>query len=169
MVATAFIASVSSPVLPTHSPSQCDCHFAQNTVPESGPSVGSDRSPHAKNNVGCEKCHGGNSTVFESSLRIAGILNWGTRRVPCIAPTSRRRKAEAAVGPFVAFQDSSQHYQLLKTGVDRGPTCSTCHDAVADDLLSPKRSRNSATSATVRKRWHREPSAPPTPGRCMRR
>ena len=40
------------------------------------------------------------------------------------------------VGPFVAFQDS-RHYELLKSGDQNGPTCSTCHDAVAGYLLSP--------------------------------
>ena len=37
----------------------------------------------------------------------------------------------------MAFQDS-RHYQLLQSGDDRGPTCSTCHGETDGRLLSPK-------------------------------
>ena len=140
VVATAFIASVflvASPARAQQASRCADCHFAQNAVPNPDHLSDWDRSPHAKNNVGCEKCHGGNSTVFEASLAHRGILNSGNKKSPVYRANLPQTCGTCHVGPFVAFQDS-RHYQLLKTGVDRGPTCSTCHDAVAGDLLSPK-------------------------------
>ena len=139
VVGTAFIASmffVASPA--SAQSSRCaDCHFAQNAVPNQEHLFDWDRSPHAKNNVGCEKCHGGNSTVFESSLAHRGILSSGNKKSPVYRANLPATCGGCHVGPFVAFQES-RHYQLLKAGNDRGPTCSTCHDPVAGELLSPK-------------------------------
>jgi hypothetical protein len=140
VVATAIVASVffvASPARAQQTSRCADCHFAQNAVPNPDHLSDWDRSPHAKNNVGCEKCHGGNSAVFESSLAHRGILNSGNKKSPVYRANLPQTCGGCHVGPFVAFQDS-RHYQLLKTGVDRGPTCSTCHDPVAGDLLSPK-------------------------------
>ncbi|MEQ1911474.1 MAG: cytochrome c3 family protein [Vicinamibacterales bacterium] len=139
VVGTAFIASIFFVVSPAGAQtSRCaDCHFAQNSVPNPEHLFDWDRSPHAKNNVGCEKCHGGNSTVFESGLAHRGILSSGNKKSPVYRANLPATCGTCHVGPFVAFQES-QHYQLLKAGNNRGPTCSTCHDPVAGELLSPK-------------------------------
>jgi len=118
--------------------SRCaDCHFAQNTVPNPDHLYDWDRSPHARNNVGCEKCHGGNATVFEASIAHRGILNPANKQSPVNRANLPATCGGCHVGPFVAFQDS-RHYELLKGGDQHGPTCSTCHDPVAGQLLSPK-------------------------------
>ena len=117
--------------------SRCaDCHFAQKDIPASDHLFDWDRSPHARNNVGCDKCHGGNSTVFEASLAHRGILNSSNSKSPVNRANLPATCGGCHVGPFVAFQDS-RHYELLKSGDHNGPTCSTCHDAVAGQLLSP--------------------------------
>jgi hypothetical protein len=117
--------------------SRCaDCHFAQSASSQDH-LFDWDRSPHGRNTVGCEKCHGGNSGVFESSLAHKGILSSGNKKSPVNRANLPTTCGGCHVGPFVAFQES-RHYELLKTGNDRGPTCSTCHDPVAGDLLSPK-------------------------------
>jgi hypothetical protein len=117
--------------------SRCaDCHFAQSEVPAQDHLFDWDRSPHARNNVGCDKCHGGNSTVFEATLAHRGILSSGNKKSPVNRANLPATCGGCHVGPFVAFQDS-RHYQLLKNGDDHGPTCSTCHDAVGAQLLSP--------------------------------
>jgi hypothetical protein len=118
--------------------SRCaDCHYAQNNPPNPDHLLDWDRSPHARNNVGCDRCHGGNNTVFEPFLAHSGILNSSNRKSPVNRVNLPSTCGSCHVGPFVAFQDS-RHYQLLKSGNDEGPTCSTCHDAVAGTLLSPK-------------------------------
>jgi nitrate/TMAO reductase-like tetraheme cytochrome c subunit len=119
--------------------SRCaDCHYAQTTaIPNPDHLYDWDRSPHARNSVGCEKCHGGNSKVFEPALAHMGILPPGNRKSPVNRANLPATCGGCHVGPFVAFQDS-RHYELLKNGDEHGPTCSTCHDAVAGTLLSPK-------------------------------
>lgn len=117
--------------------SRCaDCHYAQVNVPAQDHLFDWDRSPHARNGVGCEKCHGGNATVFESSIAHRGILDPANRKSPVHRTNLPATCGGCHVGPFVAFQDS-RHYALLKAGDEHGPTCSTCHDAVAGTLLSP--------------------------------
>lgn len=118
--------------------SRCaDCHFANPTSPRQDHLQEWDRSPHGRNGVGCEKCHGGNPAEFESFLAHRDIL-------PSSNPESKvnRRNLPATcgachAGPFVAFQDS-RHYQLLQSGNRNGPTCSTCHGDNDGRLLSPK-------------------------------
>lgn len=93
-------------------------------------------SPHGRNNVGCERCHGGNPNTFENFLAHKDML-------PPISPASPANRVNLPrtcgtchAGPFVAFQNS-QHYKLLQAGDTRGPTCSTCHGEVGAHLLSP--------------------------------
>ncbi len=118
--------------------SRCaDCHFANPDSPRQDHLQMWDRSPHGRNNVGCEKCHGGDATEFMPLLAHRGILAPGNDS----SPVNRRNLPTTCggchIGPFVAFQDSA-HYQLLKMGSPNGPTCSTCHGDVDGRLLSPK-------------------------------
>jgi hypothetical protein len=125
-----------APVAGAQQVSRCaDCHYAQASVPAQDHLFDWDRSPHARNNVGCEKCHGGNPTVFEASFAHRGILGPGDKKSPVNRANLPATCGGCHVGPFVAFQDS-RHYALLKSGDEHGPTCSTCHDAVAGTLLS---------------------------------
>lgn len=118
--------------------SKCgDCHFAQNNPPNQDHLFDWDRSPHARANVGCEKCHGGNPNVFERGLAHRGVLSPANKKSPAYRANLPATCGACHVGPFVAFQDS-RHYELLTTGDNRGPTCSTCHDPVAGNLLSAK-------------------------------
>lgn len=129
---------IATPAFAQLNQSHCaDCHFANPTSPRQDHLQEWDRSPHSRNNVGCEKCHGGNPAEFEPFLAHRGILSSSN-------PESKvnRRSLPATcgachVGPFVAFQDS-RHYQLLQNGSNDGPTCSTCHGDTDGRLLSPK-------------------------------
>jgi hypothetical protein len=119
--------------------SRCaDCHIANlqaDPLPEH--TYDWESSLHGRNAVGCEKCHEGDPTTFESFLAHRGIL---TSRNPA-SPTHRRNLPRTCgkchIGPFVEFQ-KSRHFALLQEARAEGPTCATCHGPVAARLLSPR-------------------------------
>src|SRR3989304_4370387 len=116
--------------------SRCaDCHFANPDAP--GHLYAWERSAHAQNNVGCDACHGGDATTFDSLTAHRGILNSGNPSSPVNRGNIPRTCGSCHSGPFVAFQ-SSQMFALLQTSNPDVPVCTTCHSAVAAQLLSPK-------------------------------
>jgi hypothetical protein len=109
--------------------SRCaDCHFSRPDAPAPEHYSDWDRSAHGRNNVGCEKCHGGDAATFEPFLAHRGILNSANPA----SPVNRRNLSATCgtchAGPFVGFQ-KSQHFALLEKGDRRVPVCSTCHGA----------------------------------------
>ena len=114
-----------------------DCHFADPAAPRQDHLNEWDRSAHGRNNIGCEKCHGGNAKEFDRLLAHHGVMSSADKS----SPVNRRNLpftcGTCHVGPAVAFEDS-RHYELLRSGSDRGPTCSTCHGEVDGRVLSPK-------------------------------
>jgi mono/diheme cytochrome c family protein len=109
--------------------SRCaDCHFSRPDAPAPDHLADWDHSAHNRNNVGCERCHGGDATTFESLLAHRNILN----STNPASPVNRRNLSATCgtchAGPFVAFQ-KSQHFALLEKGDNRPPVCSTCHGA----------------------------------------
>ena len=125
--------------------SRCaDCHIANtNTVGANWTGFALrhlqdwDTSAHASKNVGCEKCHGGNATTFESFPAHQGMLHAQNPASPVNRANLPKTCGVCHTGPFVSFQ-KSRHYQLLREGDSRGPTCTTCHGEVAGMLLSPR-------------------------------
>lgn len=118
--------------------SRCaDCHFARPDAPAPEHLQAWDRSPHGRNAVGCQQCHGGDQTTVESVLAHRGLLSPTNPKSPVHRGNLPTTCGRCHVGPFVAFQDS-RHYQLLQSGDRRGPTCSTCHGEVDGRLLSAK-------------------------------
>jgi hypothetical protein len=116
--------------------SRCaDCHFANPDAP--GHLYEWDRSPHGQNNVGCETCHGGDASTFDSFMAHRGILNSGNPASPVNRQNIPRTCGSCHSGPFVAFQ-SSRHFTLLQEGNQNVPVCTTCHSSVAAHLLSPR-------------------------------
>ena len=114
---------------PGTSQSRCaDCHFANPLAPAAGHLSDWDRSAHSRNNVGCERCHGGDATTFESVLAHRGILNSANPASPVNARNLPVTCGTCHAGPFVAFR-KSQHFALLEKGDVRIPVCSTCHGA----------------------------------------
>ena len=114
-----------------------DCHFSRPEAPAQDHLLNWSHSPHGTNNVGCEKCHGGNASTFEQLPAHAGILSAGNPKSPVHRRNLPTTCGGCHIGPFVAFQDS-RHYELLESGNPNGPTCSTCHETVGGRLLSPK-------------------------------
>jgi hypothetical protein len=118
--------------------SRCaSCHYANPTAPRPDHLQAWDNSPHDRNNVGCEKCHGGDATTFEKTLAHRGILNSANTQSKVHRNNLPTTCGGCHVGPFVAFQDS-KHYELMQGGDSRVATCSTCHGSVDGHLLSAK-------------------------------
>lgn len=51
-----------------------DCHFARPDAPGQAHLMEWDRSPHRRNSIGCERCHGGDPTTVERFLAHRDIL-----------------------------------------------------------------------------------------------
>ena len=118
--------------------SRCaDCHFA-NPHLDPWPSHTDDweSSAHGRNGVGCESCHRGDASTFESFAAHRGIESSRNPASPTHRGQLPRTCGACHVGPYVAFQ-KSQHFALLGQRASEGPTCSTCHGPVAARLLSP--------------------------------
>jgi hypothetical protein len=115
-----------------------DCHFAN---PQADPAPDHlfdwEMSAHGRNNVGCEKCHGGDATTFESFMAHRGVLSSRNAASPTYRTNLPRTCGACHIGPFVEFQ-KSRHYALLEENDPNAPTCSTCHGPVAARLLSPR-------------------------------
>ena len=118
--------------------SRCaDCHFANPAAPAVDHLADWDRSAHSRNNVGCEKCHGGDATTFESSVAHRGVLDSTNPASPVNSRNLPTTCGKCHAGPFVAFQDS-KHFALLEKGDTRVPVCSTCHGAAGSRRPSPR-------------------------------
>jgi hypothetical protein len=119
-------------------PSSCaDCHFANPTAPAPEHLADWEHSAHGRNNVGCEKCHGGDAASYESFIAHRGILYSSNPASPVHRNNLAATCGRCHAGPFVRFQNS-HHYTLLQEGDRNVPTCTTCHDAVGSRLPSAK-------------------------------
>jgi hypothetical protein len=112
-----------------------DCHFTNPTAP--GHLYEWDSSPHGQHKVGCEKCHGGDASTFDSAQAHREILDSHNPASPVNRKNIPKTCGSCHTGPFVAFQ-SSAHYGLLRDGNQDVPVCTTCHSDVAGQLLSPR-------------------------------
>lgn len=118
--------------------SRCaDCHFANPGSTPGNHLSEWDRSAHARANVGCESCHGGNPNSFESPQAHQGILASGNPASPVHRWNLPATCGKCHAGPFTNFQQS-KHYSLLRAGDRDVPMCTTCHGEAGADLLSPK-------------------------------
>jgi hypothetical protein len=130
---------VAAPASPQQS--HCaECHYADPAAPRRDHWNEWERSPHGRNRVGCESCHGGNAQEFEDFLAHRGVLSSSDKASPVNRKNLPFTCGQCHIGPLVAFEDS-RHYELLRsgsTGSNNGPTCSTCHGAVDGRVLSPK-------------------------------
>ncbi|MCM3881121.1 MAG: hypothetical protein ND807_13515 [Vicinamibacterales bacterium] len=118
--------------------SRCaDCHFSRPEAPAPDHLADWDRSAHSRNNVGCEKCHGGDATTFESFLAHRGILHSTNPASPVNRKNLPATCGTCHAGPFVAFQ-KSQHFALIEKGDSRVPVCTTCHGGAGSLRPSPR-------------------------------
>jgi hypothetical protein len=113
------------------------CHVTRPEAPAPEHLSDWDHSAHGRNNVGCEKCHGGDPGTVESLLAHQGVLNSRNPASPVHRSNLPATCGACHASPFVAFQ-KSRHFALLQEGDRRGPVCSTCHGAVGSRRPSPR-------------------------------
>jgi hypothetical protein len=107
--------------------SRCaDCHFSRPEAPAPAHLADWDHSAHRRTNVGCDACHRGDATTFDSFLAHRDVLNSANPASPVNRRNISTTCGTCHAGPFVAFQ-KSQHFALLEKGDARVPVCSTCH------------------------------------------
>lgn len=122
--------------------SRCaDCHFSRPEAPAPEHVSDWDHSAHSRNNVGCERCHGGDASTFEPTPAHRGILNSRNPASPVHRQNLPTTCGACHTGPFVAFQDS-RHFQLLEKGDQRVPVCTTCHGAAGFERPSARTLEN---------------------------
>ncbi len=92
-------------------------------------------SPHGKNGVGCQDCHGGDpeSTDVATAHAPAAAVNGLSRTQRSIRLCARCHAQTAEV------YERSPHYPLIQAGERLMPSCVTCHGAVAYERVSPER------------------------------
>lgn len=147
---------------PAFAQSRCaDCHLANGGEPWPQHQMDWDLSAHARKGVGCEKCHGGDATTFESLLAHQTVLNSSNPASPTHRQNIPKTCGRCHPGPDVAFQQS-KHHELLRAGEEKAPTCLTCHGAVAARLPSPKGLAGTCNGC------HGEGKASPHPERAAR-
>jgi hypothetical protein len=116
-----------------------ECHFANfSSVPAAEQLLDWDRSPHAKRNVGCESCHGGDPTTYQPVDAHRGVLN-SHNRLSGVSPSNIALTCAPCHSGVVASFRLSTHAALLAADRSGVPTCTTCHGAMAAQVPSAAR------------------------------
>lgn len=136
--AVAFAASFVTGVAAQGERSFCaDCHFSASDPPARDHLDNWSISKHGRAGVGCEKCHGGNPATTDRFPAHQGVLRSSNPSSPVHYTNLPRTCGSCHTGPYTQFQQS-KHFALLADGERRGPTCTTCHESVAAQLVSPR-------------------------------
>jgi len=136
--AAGILLALAVPAFSQQARSQCaDCHIAQADPPNARHLADWERSAHGRADVGCEKCHGGDPTTFESFRAHQGILTSRNPASPVAYKNLPATCGKCHAGPYVAFQ-SSRHFALIQTNSENPPVCVTCHGEVAANRPSAK-------------------------------
>ena len=113
------------------------CHLANLTRVPGGGHIGEwQRSEHAKRDVGCDDCHGGNAWAFEPREAHRGVLGPSHPASPVnpinLVVTCARCHERIALA-FAA----TLHATLVQLEDRRAPTCMTCHGVMSARVPSP--------------------------------
>ncbi len=136
MTALGFVIALAAPA--AAQPSRCaDCHYADRAAPEGWHRDQWALSPHGRAGVGCDRCHGGNPGTYDPLVAHRGVQQAEAPTSPVNAANLPATCGGCHLGPYIAFQES-WHFQMLRTGDLRGPSCDTCHGDVEGYRLSPR-------------------------------
>ncbi len=121
--------------------SRCaDCHFA-NPSEYQYHLFDWQASRHGRSGVGCEGCHGGDASSYDSLVAHRGVLGSSNPASPTHftqLPRTCGRCHPAELNAFVG----SRHMALLEQGDDSAPSCTTCHSEVGSYVLSTRALRS---------------------------
>lgn len=124
--------------LPGIQGSRCaDCHLARQDVPARRHVQEWEVSPHGRNEVGCEACHGGDPSTSDLEAAHRTVLSARNPASPIHRSNLPHSCGLCHVGPYVAFQ-RSVHFELRQQGDERMPVCSECHGSVGAHRPSPR-------------------------------
>jgi len=138
LTAALLVAAGGCVVLRAQAQNACaDCHVANPGSVSMAHLSEWDASPHGRNRVGCDGCHGGNPRTFEPFVAHRDILARANPASPVHRTNEPATCGSCHAGPFEAFR-KSRHYQLLRSGDTNVPTCATCHGEVAGLSPSPR-------------------------------
>lgn len=113
-------------------------------------------SEHARNDVGCASCHGGDTSTFEFVPAHRGVQHSAQPEAPthfANLPTTCGSCHQEVAKNF----ESSRHGQLVRAGNRAAPTCTTCHSSVGAFLLSSRGLERQCASCHGPNREHAQP------------
>ena len=90
-------------------------------------------SAHAAANVGCEKCHGGDSTAKDAKQAHRGVLprSDSQSRLSDSNVTATCAACHQAIAR--SFVESTHYNRLMSSGM--GPSCTSCHSHMASSVV----------------------------------
>lgn len=91
-------------------------------------------SRHAKNEVGCEKCHGGNPNSNSYKLAHEGVLT-PTFAQSSLHPKNVAQTCSACHQAIASAFVKSKHFQAVQATGD-GPSCTNCHHHMATAVIT---------------------------------
>jgi cytochrome c7-like protein/cytochrome c554/c'-like protein len=113
------------------------CHFANMSNVPAPEHLGEwQQSAHARQQVGCDKCHGGDPWTYLPTEAHRGVLRSSSLDSPVhaanlVGTCGRCHRANAD-----AF-NRSLHQSLVQAEERRAPNCTTCHGAMRAQVPSP--------------------------------
>jgi len=113
------------------------CHFANMSSVPGAEHLGEwQRSAHAKQQVGCDKCHGGDPWTYLPADAHRGVLHPSRPGSPVNAMNLVGTCGQCHRANATAF-NGSLHQSLVRSDERRAPNCTTCHGAMRAEVPSP--------------------------------
>lgn len=131
------LALFASPVVAQTSSRCAECHFANMSRVPAPEHLGDwQKSAHGRQDIGCDKCHGGDASTFQPAEAHRGILGSDNPASPVHRANLVRTCAPCHERNARAF-GASLHQVLVGPDDQRAPTCVTCHGVMSARVPSP--------------------------------
>ncbi len=118
-----------------------DCHMATATARSRAHVLDWERSVHARRNVGCDACHGGEPATMDPMKAHLTILDNEDPKSPIYRANLPATCGKCHPRSTERFKESKHYAILMSTPNARVPTCSTCHGDIGGSLPDPEQVR----------------------------